>query len=140
VSPRIQWKVKSSGPTAAERAERASEAEAEHRRLWGRRLALVAAPALFLLSTMLYHDWAMMNPGMRLAQFLVATPVQLYIGWPFMREAARRARHLTANMDTLIAMGTLAAYLFSTWQLIVGGHDLYFEAQVVIIAFIILGR
>ncbi|WP_052666024.1 heavy metal translocating P-type ATPase [Nitriliruptor alkaliphilus] len=130
----------SGGPTAAERAERASQAEAEHRRLWGRRLALVAAPALFLLSTMLYHDWAVMNPGMRMAQLLIATPVQFYIGWPFLREAAKRARHLTANMDTLIAMGTLAAYLFSTWQLVVGGHDLYYEAQVVIIAFIVLGR
>ena len=129
-----------SGPTAAERAEKAEDTEAAHRRLWGRRLALVAAPALFLLSTMLYHDFAMMNPGMRMAMFLVATPVQFYIGWPFLREAVRRARHFTANMDTLIAMGTMAAYLFSTWQIVVGGHDLYYEAQVVIIAFIVLGR
>ncbi|MTV27792.1 copper-translocating P-type ATPase [Nitriliruptoraceae bacterium ZYF776] len=129
-----------SGPTAADRAAKAEDTEAAHRRLWGRRLALVAVPALFLLSTMLYHDWAMTNPGMRMAQFLIATPVQFYIGWPFLREAAKRARHLSANMDTLIAMGTSAAYLFSTWQLAVGGHDLYYEAQVVIIAFIVLGR
>jgi copper-transporting P-type ATPase V len=129
-----------SGPTAAERAERADREEAAHRRLWGRRLALVAAPALFLLSTMLYHDFAVMNPAMRWAMFAVATPVQFYIGWPFLREAAKRARHLTANMDTLIAMGTMAAYLFSTWQLFTGGHELYYEAQVVIIAFIVLGR
>jgi copper-transporting P-type ATPase V len=95
---------------------------------------------VFLLSTMLYHDWAMTEPGIRMAQFLVATPVQFYIGWPFLREAAKRARRFTANMDTLIAMGTLAAYLFSTWQIVVGGHDLYYEAQVVIIAFIVLGR
>lgn len=67
-------------------------------------------------------------------------PVQFYIGWSFLREAARRARYLTANMDTLIAMGTLAAYAFSTWQLAIGGHELYYEAQVVIIAFIVLGR
>jgi copper-transporting P-type ATPase V len=129
-----------SGPTAAERAERAEREEAAHRRLWGRRLALVTAPALFLLSTMLYHDFAVMNTAMRWAMFLVATPVQFYIGWPFLREAAKRARHLTANMDTLIAMGTMAAYLFSTWQLFTGGHELYYEAQVVIIAFIVLGR
>jgi copper-transporting P-type ATPase V len=128
------------GPSAAERAERSEREEAAHRRLWGRRLALVAAPALFLLSTMLYHDFAVMNTGMRWAMFLVATPVQFYIGWPFLREAVKRARHLTANMDTLIAMGTMAAYLFSTWQLFTGGHELYYEAQVVIIAFIVLGR
>ncbi len=125
---------------AADRAERAQQAETEHRRLWGRRLLLVATPALFLLSTMLYHEFAMMNTPLRIAMFAVATPVQFYIGWPFLREAAKRARHLTANMDTLIAMGTMSAYLYSTWQLVTGGHDLYYEAQVVIIAFIVLGR
>lgn len=125
---------------AADRAERAQRTETEHRRLWGRRLLLVAAPALFLLSTMLYHDVAMTNTALRIAMFAVATPVQFYIGWPFLREAAKRTRHLTANMDTLIAMGTLSAYLYSTWQLVTGGHDLYFEAQVVILAFIVLGR
>jgi copper-transporting P-type ATPase V len=125
---------------AADRAERAQRTETEHRRLWGRRLLLVAAPALFLLSTMLYHEFAMMNTPLRIAMFAVATPVQFYIGWPFLREAVKRARHLTANMDTLIAMGTMAAYLYSTWQLLIGGHDLYYEAQVVIIAFIVLGR
>ena len=125
------------GPSAQERANRAEQEEEAHRRLWGRRLALVALPALFLLSTMLYHDVAMTSPGIRMAQFLIATPVQFYIGWPFIREAARRARHFSANMDTLIAMGTLAAYLFSVFQIAIGAHDLYFEAQVVIIAFIV---
>jgi copper-transporting P-type ATPase V len=128
------------GPSAAERAERADREEAAHRRMWGRRLALVAAPALFLLSTMLYHDLAVHNEALRWSMFLVATPVQFYIGWPFLREAVKRARHLTANMDTLIAMGTMAAYLFSSWMLFTGGHELYYEAQVVIIAFIVLGR
>ena len=129
-----------SGPSPAERAARADREEARHRRMWGRRLALVTVPALFLLSTMLYHDFAVMNPVMRWTMFAVATPVQFYIGWPFLREAVRRARHLSANMDTLIAMGTLSAYTFSTWQLFTGGHELYYEAQVVIIAFIVLGR
>lgn len=129
-----------SGPGAQQRAERAEHQEAHHRRLWGRRLALVALPALLLLSTMLYHDLAMMDSRLRWAQFAIATPVQFYIGWPFLREAGRRARFLTANMDTLIALGTSAAYLFSTWQLAVGGHELYYEAQVVVIAFIVLGR
>jgi copper-transporting P-type ATPase V len=128
------------GPTAAERAERAEREEVAHRRAWGLRLAWVAAPALFLLSTMLYHDVAMHDDRLRWAMFAVATPVQFVIGWPFLREAARRARHLTANMDTLIAMGTSAAYLYSTWMLFTGGHELYYEAQVVIIAFIVLGR
>jgi copper-transporting P-type ATPase V len=132
-----------SGPSAAERADRADRQEAAIRRTWGRRLALVAAPALFLLGLMvaeLAGSDVMMRPGVGWAMFAVATPVQFYIGWPFLREAARRARHLTANMDTLIAIGTSAAYLFSVVELLRGGHELYFEAQVVIIAFLVLGR
>ncbi|MCC5949327.1 MAG: copper-translocating P-type ATPase, partial [Nitriliruptoraceae bacterium] len=126
--------------SAAERAERSAATEADERRRWGRRLAWVIAPALFLLSTMLYHDLAMHTPAMRWAMFLVATPVQFVIGWPFLREAVRRARYRSANMDTLIALGTSAAYFYSTWQLAVGGMELYYEAQVVIIAFLVLGR
>jgi copper-transporting P-type ATPase V len=132
------------GPTAAERAERADEQEREHRRLWGRRLVLVTPPALYLLGIMLIEltvePMLMMRPAVAWSMFAVATPVQFYIGWPFLREAARRARHLTANMDTLIAIGTSAAYSFSTWVLLTGGGELYYEAQVVIIAFIVLGR
>ncbi len=131
------------GPTAQERADRADRAEAEHRRLWGRRLALVAGPALFLVGLMIAElagTDLMMQRWVRWTMLALATPVQFYVGWPFLREAVRRARHLTANMDTLIAIGTSAAYLFSVVELLRGGHELYFEAQVVIIAFIVLGR
>jgi copper-transporting P-type ATPase V len=43
-------------------------------------------------------------------------------------------------MDSLIAMGTMSAYLFSMGQVLTGGHELYFEAAVVIIAFLVTGR
>ncbi|MGH3441303.1 MAG: copper-translocating P-type ATPase [Nitriliruptorales bacterium] len=81
-----------------------------------------------------------MSTGGRWAQFALATPVQFYVGWPFLREAARLARRLTANMDTLIAMGTLAAYGYSTVALAVGAEELYFETAAIIIAFLVLGR
>ncbi|MEP6298717.1 MAG: copper-translocating P-type ATPase, partial [Ilumatobacter sp.] len=77
---------------------------------------------------------------LRWPQFALAIPVQFYVGWPILLGAARRARHLTANMDTLIAMGTLSAFVFSTYQLLTGGMELYFEAAVVIMFFITLGR
>ncbi len=48
-------------------------------------------------------------------------------------------RTFTANMDTLIAIGTLAAFFYSTYELFAGG-DLYFDTAALIIAFIILGR
>jgi copper-transporting P-type ATPase V len=125
---------------ARERAARADAREAAHLRAWRNRLIAVTPPALFLLATMLDHQLAMTDDRIRWAMFLVATPVQFVIGWPFLREAARRARHLTANMDTLIAVGTSAAYGYSTFQLLTGGMELYFEAAVVIIAFLVLGR
>ena len=126
--------------SAAARVEAAESADAAHRRMWLVRLLVTAPAAVLMLSTMLYHEAAMMTPWLRWGQFAIATPVQLWAGWPFIREAARRARRLTANMDTLVAVGTTAAWGFSTYQLLIGGHVLYFEAQVVVIAFIILGR
>src|SRR6266542_4320090 len=46
-------------------------------------------------------------------QLALATPVQFYAGWPFYRGAARALRHVTADMDTLVAVGTSAAYGYS---------------------------
>ncbi len=129
-----------SGPSAAERADRVDLDEAKHRSLWLRRAVLSAPVAVFMLSTMLYHETAMMTDWLRWLQFALAIPVQFYVGWPILVGAAQRARHLTANMDTLIAMGTLSAFLFSTYQLFTGGMELYFEAAVVIMFFITLGR
>jgi copper-transporting P-type ATPase V len=73
------------------------------------------------------------------AAFALATPVQFYAGWPFLKGAAVRARRLTANMDTLIALGTLSAYAYSVWALL-HMEELYFDSSAVIIAFILLGR
>jgi cation-transporting ATPase V len=53
--------------------------------------------------------------------FAATVPVQFIVGWPFLLGAAQRARERTANMDTLIALGTLTAFSYSTYQLFVGG-------------------
>src|SRR5680860_1315328 len=118
----------------------AADAEERARRAWLLRVVAVWPVALLFLGTMLVGAEAMMDPRVRWGQLLLATPVQFVVGWPFLREAARRARQRTANMDTLIAMGTLAAYTFSVVQLLTGGMDLYFESGVLIIAFLVLGR
>ena len=110
------------------------------RRSWRRRVWLVAPAAVFAVATMLAGPTLMEDPGWRLALFAVATLVQFGIGWPFLREAARRARRGTANMDTLVAVGTLAAYGFSVVQLVTGGMELYFETAILLIAFVTLGR
>ncbi len=129
------------GTTAdAGQADAGQAREAAAQRDWGRRAALALPVAAFLASTMLYHDLAMSNAGLRWASFVAATFSQFHVGWPIMVGAWRRARHLDANMDTLITMGTLAAYTYSVVQLLTGGMELYFEASAVILAFIVLGR
>ncbi len=125
---------------ATERDAGQADPEAAAQRSWRWRVVAVAPVALFMLATMLGGEAAMMSPVVRWTMLALATPVQLVIGWPFLREAARRARRFTANMDTLIAVGTLAAYLFSVYTLAAGGMDLYFETSVLIIAFLVLGR
>jgi copper-transporting P-type ATPase V len=128
------------GGEGGDRTAELAESEEAHLRRWRLRTIAVLPAALFMLATMVDHEAAMHSPAVRVAMLLVATPVQFVIGWPFLAEAARRARRLTANMDTLVAMGTMAAYLFSVYQFATDGHELYFEAAVLIIAFIVLGR
>ncbi|MBA3944535.1 MAG: copper-translocating P-type ATPase [Herpetosiphonaceae bacterium] len=72
---------------------------------------------------------------------LLATPVQFFSGRDFYVNAWKALRHGTANMDTLIALGSSAAYIYSLAVLLLGwsGH-VYFETAAVIIALILLGR
>jgi cation-transporting ATPase V len=116
------------------------DAEARAEAGWRRRLLVAAPLAVALVALAMWPGGAMETSWGRLAALALATPVQFWVGWPFLREAARRARRGTANMDTLIAMGTLSAYGFSVAQLLTGGMDLYFEAAAVIITFLVLGR
>ncbi len=124
--------------------EGASAADREHERAWARRVMWALPAAVFMLATMVFElvdEMAMMEADwLRWLMFAVATPVQFVIGWPFLAGAVRLARHRAANMDTLVALGTLAAYLYSVRELFTGGTEVYFEAAVVIIAFISLGR
>jgi heavy metal translocating P-type ATPase len=75
----------------------------------------------------------------RLLQWALSTPVLFYFGWQFHRNAVLRARSFDASMDTLVSLGTVAAYLFSVWSLF-QGEDLYFETAAIITTFILLGR
>lgn len=71
--------------------------------------------------------------------FAATVPVQFVAGWPFLTGALQQARARTANMDTLITLGTLTAFAYSTYQLIAGG-PLFFDTAALIIAFVVLGR
>ena len=80
--------------------------------------------------------------------WLLATPVVLIFGRQFFIGAWKQARHGTANMDTLVALSTGIAYLFSVFNMLYPRYwtdkglaaDVYFEASAVVITFILLGK
>ena len=73
-------------------------------------------------------------------QFVLTIPVLFYAGLGFFVDTWTALKHRSANMNTLIAMGTGAAFLYSTWVIARGGKDVYFEAAAVIVVLILLGR
>ncbi|MFA4901395.1 MAG: heavy metal translocating P-type ATPase [Desulfobaccales bacterium] len=114
----------------------------------------------FLLALLLSLPvWLFMVPGVMAAiglshhtmafiLLIFATPVMFYSGAPFFAGAVNAARHLSTNMDTLVALGTSAAYFYSAWvtffpeSVAAAGHDpaVYYDTAVMIITFILLGR
>jgi Cu+-exporting ATPase len=105
---------------------------------------------------------ALQFPGWQWLAFLLASIVVLWGGKPFHRAAWLNARHRAATMDTLVSIGTLAAYLWSAFAVLftsageigmtmtvswlpmrdasMGTPDLYFEAASVVVTFLLLGR
>ena len=73
-------------------------------------------------------------------QLVLTLPVVFYAGAPFYSAAWSGLRHASANMNTLIALGTGAAFLYSVYETVRGGHMVYFEAAATIVALILLGR
>jgi Cu+-exporting ATPase len=88
----------------------------------------------------------------------LAAPVVVYGGWPFHRSAFVNLRHGAATMDTLVSIGTLAAFLWSLWALFLGdaglpgmthpfefragsaGDAIYLEAAAGVTTFLLAGR
>jgi Cu+-exporting ATPase len=102
--------------------------------------ALSAPLALPMLGTLFGQDW-MLDGWL---QWLLATPVQFWLGARFYRAGWSALRARTGNMDLLVALGTSAAYGLSACQLLRhGGHGmahLYFEASAVVITLVLLGK
>jgi Cu+-exporting ATPase len=99
-------------------------------------------------------------PGWQWVSLVLTTPIVLWGGWPFHRATFANARHGAMTMDTLITLGTSAAYLWSVWALLFGSagrigmthevslfavpHDatslVYFEVAAAVTVFLLLGR
>lgn len=141
--------IKSSGFDVVETGNDAEDAEQlarQHEIEQQRRLLIVGlifTVPLFVLS--MIRDLLMPSWGqawwVNWLMFLLATPVQFYVGWQYYVGAFKSLRNRSANMDVLISMGSSVAYVFS---LIVTlglfpGH-VYFETAAVIITLIKLGK
>ncbi len=82
------------------------------------------------------------------AMFLIATPVQIWAGWQFYKGAWMAARHLTTNMNTLVAVGTSVAYLYSVFITLFPdvvrtaglSAEAYYDTSTAIIGLILMGR
>src|ERR671914_1662418 len=123
--------------------------EREYRKLKSDFLLAAALTALILLGS-LPHMLGLMLPipigWLNLALLLLATPVQFWAGWRFYRGAWGALKHGQANMNTLVVMGTSAAYLYSAVAALAPGlfaagrADVYFDTSALIITLILLGR
>jgi Cu+-exporting ATPase len=124
------------------------------------RTRLIVSAALAAPVVVLGMVPAWQFPGWQWVSLILATPIVLWGGWPFHRATIAQARHGAMTMDTLITLGTLAAYLWSVWALVFGSagrigmtheaalfgvpHDatslVYFEVAAAVTVFLLLGR
>ncbi|HVP77682.1 MAG TPA: heavy metal translocating P-type ATPase [Thermodesulfobacteriota bacterium] len=112
--------------------------------------AILLAPILFLMyGSPLLEKWFGLPQKINFfLQFLLATPVQFWAGWQFYVGFWKATKHKTSDMNTLIAVGTSAAYLYSLMvtfvphRIMVKGLmlDVYFDTSAAIIVLILLGR
>lgn len=107
-----------------------------------KQVQLAAMFSLPLLLPMLWMPlgihWAVPPWG----QFLLATPVQFWLGRRFYIGAYKAIKSRNGNMDLLVALGTSAAYGLSVYHLLQGAHAhaLYFESAAVVMTLVLLGK
>ena len=123
-------------------------AEDDEVRDTGRRLLLAAVLtvpllAISMVTSLQFDGWGWLA-------LVLGTPVVWVSGWTFHAATLANLRHRAATMDTLVTLGTVAAWAWSTAALLFlgggtahmdgGGPDLYFETAAVIVTLILLGR
>jgi heavy metal translocating P-type ATPase len=107
------------------------EEREERRRFW--------VAAAFTAPAMILHLFGPHELWNSIVQGVLVTPVLFYAGARYHRMAWRLAKQGSANMDTLISLGSLAAYLYSVFVLFTHG-DVFFETSGMIITLITLGK
>jgi heavy metal translocating P-type ATPase len=101
-----------------------------------RNVFLAAAITIPLMALAMLGDD---STAQRVAQAVLATPVVFVFGAQFHRIAWKRLQTFDATMDTLVSVGTLAAYSYSVWALFTD-NPIFFETAAMIVTLILLGR
>lgn len=155
----------SGGVSGEDHSAHMNVGEAETRRLLTKMIVGAALSLPVLVITMSHGKIEAFNVSwINWLQLALTTPVMFWCGWQFFRSAWKGLTHFSANMDTLVAMGTGAAYLYSLaatiWpgffagvggtganaahgEVAMGGMTMvpvYYEAAAVIIVLILLGK
>lgn len=134
-----------------------SRAEQERQKEYREIRTRLSYGAFLLVATILLGHWSILGleqvwaiPSRlnQLLQCLLITPVQFWVGWYFHRSSLALLRHGSANMHTLVTIGTFSAYLYSLLALAMPEifqttgmtSDVYFETSGAIIVLILLGR
>ncbi len=127
----------------------AEQAEREIRRSWQRAL-LAGSMAVVLMAGEMSGLFPELSPGAGQLFWAAMALMCLFIMWfsgaSYYRTAIKQAKHLSSNMDTLVALGTAAAWISSVIIIMIpdfipgGGNHLYLDASVAILAFLQLGH
>ncbi|MEH7545342.1 MULTISPECIES: heavy metal translocating P-type ATPase [Bacillaceae] len=150
----IKDKINKLGYEAKEKGQRESKQQHKEEEIKQKKQKFLLAVILTipLLYTMLAHipvDLGLPVPHLLMSpwfQFLLATPIQFYIGGPFYVAAYKALKNKSANMDVLVALGTSAAYFYSLAEGLKTIRNplyiphLYFETSAVLITLILLGK
>ncbi|WP_416874302.1 heavy metal translocating P-type ATPase [Kitasatospora sp. SC0581] len=141
------------GGSGAGQAEPADELAPLRQRLFTAVALAVPVIAMAMVPALQFDNWQWLS-------LTLAAPVVTYAAWPFHRAAFTNARHGAATMDTLVSLGTTAAFLWSLWALFFGdagmpgmrhgfeftiargdgSSNIYLEAAAGVTAFILAGR
>lgn len=102
---------------------------------------LLAAPSVILAMFKISLPLALLNYNASIVlQAALGSVVILVLGWEFHSGMIKQLKMRSANMDTLVSLGTLAALIYSIWAMAVNKEEMYFETGAVITALILLGR
>ena len=136
----------SSGPIDSPLERRFDELEREvskKRALQRRRALLILGIALTIPVVVLSMFFINSFPGENFVLLALTTPVWAVVGWEFHRGALKTLRHFGANMDTLVSLGSTAAYLMSVLSTLLPnyiGTTTFYDTTALIITLIFLGK